>query len=58
MSKFIKEAADNGAELVLFPEMCLTGYAMEQNDSMLRGDRMQVKLAEPFNGESAKTIAK
>lgn len=57
MIRMTEEAADNGAKLVLFPEMCLTGYAMEQNNSMPRIERMQVKLAEPFNGKSAEKMA-
>ena len=58
MVKMTKEAADNGAKIVVFPEMALTGYAMEQGDSIKRIDRMQVKLAEPLDGKSAKAMAK
>lgn len=58
MLKMTKEAADNGAKIVVFPEMALTGYAMEQGDSIKRIDRMQVKLAEPLDGKSAKAMAK
>ena len=58
MIKMTRQAADNGADLILFPEMCLTGYAMEQDSSIKRIDRMQVKLAENFDGESAKAMAK
>ena len=51
------KAADNGAKLILFPEMALTGYAMEKGD-IKRADRMQVKLAEKFDGPSAQAMAK
>ncbi|MBG0775993.1 MAG: carbon-nitrogen hydrolase family protein [Desulfovibrionaceae bacterium] len=54
----IKEAAARGANMILFPEMCLTGYAMEKGDGIKRADRMQVKLAEPFDGPSAQAVAK
>lgn len=57
MVEMTKQAADNGAQLVLFPEMCLTGYAMEQDNFIKRSERMQVKLAEEINGESAKIMA-
>lgn len=50
-------AADNGAKLILFPEMALTGYAMEKGD-IKRADRMQIKLAENFDGPSAQALAK
>lgn len=50
-------AADNGAKIILFPEMALTGYAMEKGD-INRADRMQVKLAEKFDGPSAQALAK
>lgn len=53
----ITEAADNGAKIILFPEMSLTGYAMESGD-IKRSDRMQVKLAEKYNGPSAQAVAK
>ncbi|HWQ60814.1 MAG TPA: carbon-nitrogen hydrolase family protein [Negativicutes bacterium] len=51
------EAANSGAKLIVFPEMALTGYAMEQG-KIDRADRMQVKLAEKFDGPSAQAIAK
>jgi len=50
-------AANNGAKMILFPEMALTGYAMEKGD-LQRVDRMQVKLAETFDGASAQAVAK
>ena len=51
------EAADNGAQMIVFPEMCLTGYAMEQGD-MKRADRMQIRLAETETGPSASVMTK
>ncbi|WP_461211085.1 carbon-nitrogen hydrolase family protein [Desulfocurvus sp. DL9XJH121] len=57
MLQDIKEAAAQGADLILFPEMALTGYAMEKGDDVKRADRMQVKLAEKENGPSAKAVA-
>lgn len=53
-----KTAADNGAKIILFPEMALTGYAMEKGADIKRKDRMQVKLAEKFDGKSAQAVAK
>ena len=54
----IKEASSRGANLILFPEMSLTGYSMEQDKGLKRLDRMQVKLAEKYNGASAQAVAK
>lgn len=52
------KAADNGAQMVVFPEMALTGYNMEQGDNIKRADYMQVKLAEKSDGVSAQAVAK
>ena len=52
MVRMANEAADNGARMIVFPEMCLTGYAMEQGD-IRRADRMQIRLAETEHGPSA-----
>jgi predicted amidohydrolase len=54
---YSKEAASMGAKMIVFPEMALTGYAMEQGDGIKRADRMQVKLAEPADGEAASAVA-
>lgn len=54
--KYSEQAASMGAKMIVFPEMVLTGYAMENGD-VKRLDRMQVKLAESENGEAATTIA-
>ena len=54
--KYSEQAASMGAKMIVFPEMVLTGYAMENGD-VKRLDRMQVKLAESENGEAAKTVA-
>ncbi len=54
--KLAREAAHTGAKLIVFPEMALTGYAMEQGD-IKRADRMQVKLAETQDGDAARTIS-
>ncbi len=51
-----REAAHTGAQIIVFPEMALTGYAMEQGD-IKRVDRMQVKLAETQDGEAATKIS-
>ncbi len=57
MVRMANEAADNGAQMIVFPEMCLTGYAMEQGD-MKRADRMQIRLAETETGPSASVMTK
>lgn len=54
---YAKEAADNGAQLILFPEMSLTGYALDKDANIKRTDRMQVRLAEEENGPTAQKIA-
>lgn len=56
MEAYSKEAAQKGAQMILFPEMALTGYAMETGD-IARVDRMQVKLAEPQDGEAAQKMS-
>ncbi len=56
MLRLAEQAADHGAQMVLFPEMALTGYAMESGD-LPRSERMQVKLAEAFDGPSARAVA-
>lgn len=58
MIQYVESAADEGAELILFPEMALTGYAMETGEDINRSERMQVKLAEKYDGPSAQAIAK
>lgn len=52
-----RTAADNGAQLIVFPEMCLTGYAIESDDSLERSARMQIRSAETLDGTSAKRMA-
>lgn len=56
MVKLAEEAATLGAKMIVFPEMALTGYAMEQGD-VKRADRMQVKLAETQDGEAAQVMS-
>ena len=55
MTRMVNEAADKGAQMIVFPEMCLTGYAMEEGN-VPRSDRMQVRLAETEHGPSAKVM--
>lgn len=57
MVAYANSAADNGANLVLFPELALTGYAIETGENIKRSERMQVKLAETVDGTSAQTMA-
>lgn len=50
--EFIEVAYRRGADMVLFPEMSLTGYEYRDNDNT-----MQKEAAETLNGESVSEIA-
>lgn len=52
---YAKAAAKTGAELVVFPELALTGYDIDDENS---GDsRMQIKNAEPIPGPSTGALS-
>jgi N-carbamoylputrescine amidase len=52
---YIKKAAANEAEIVVFPEMCLTGYTCGTD---LEKTSILFELAEPIPGPSANAIIK
>ena len=55
MKGYIEAAASEGANLIVFPEMALTGYDDEEDKS--KPDKMQSKLAEVVPGPSSEAIA-
>lgn len=56
MVEYIEEADEKGVKLLLFPEMCVTGYASSSNpDSEIY--QMAVESAETIDGPTATTIA-
>lgn len=57
MIKYVKEAHKSGVKILLFPEMCVTGYVSSSNpDSVLY--QTAVKLAETVNGPTAAVFKK
>lgn len=54
ISGYIESASKRGANLIVFPEMALTGYDDEEEKA--KPDKMQTKLAETIPGESSNTI--
>ena len=43
--RLMKEAAEKGAKIIVFPELCITGYTcgdLFSQESLLRGDRKSV----------------
>ncbi len=54
MLTFIDQAAEKKVQMLLFPEMCLTGYA---DGTLADGSRMTVALAEAADGNATKSIA-
>lgn len=57
MKTYIEEAHAKGVKILLFPEMCVTGYA-SSSDATSETYKMPVKNAEPLDGPTAKTFAK
>lgn len=55
MKGYIEAAASEGANLIVFPEMALTGYDDEEDKA--KPDKMQSKLAEVVPGHSSEAIA-
>lgn len=55
MKGYIEAAASEGANLIVFPEMALTGYDDEEDKA--KPDKMQSKLAEVVPGPSSEAIA-
>lgn len=57
MKTYIEEAHTKGVKILLFPEMCVTGYA-SSSDPTSETYKMPVENAEPLDGPTAKTFAK
>lgn len=56
MIEYVKEAYEEGVKILLFPEMCVTGYAYSSDpDSEVW--QMAVENAEPLDGPTAQTFA-
>lgn len=56
MVEYINEAYESGVKMILFPEMCVTGYAYSDDPSS-EIYQMPIRLAEPVTGPTAKTFA-
>ena len=52
MEDFVSQAADAGVKMLLFPEMCVTGY-VSSNDETSDDSRMCIEAAEGADGEVA-----
>ncbi|WNX84441.1 carbon-nitrogen hydrolase family protein [Agathobaculum sp. NTUH-O15-33] len=52
---YSKEAADAGADMIVFPELALTGYDDEPHKE--KEQKMQTLLAEPVPGPSSRAVA-
>ena len=56
MKQYVEQAYKKGVKILLFPEMCVTGYASSSNpDSEIY--KMAVNQAETVNGPTAKTFS-
>jgi len=58
---WVQQAAESGAELILFPELSLTGFIpnhpLKDHDSWLRSALVQArKIAEPLDGRSVTAV--
>lgn len=56
MVEYIAEAQDAGVKILLFPEMCVSGYA-SSSDPESETYQMPIRLAETVDGPTAKTIS-
>lgn len=52
MAGYIETAASEGSNIIIFPEMGLTGYDDEEDKP--KPEKMQYKLAETVPGKSSK----
>ena len=57
MDKYIDEADKKGTKILVFPEMCVTGY-VSSSDETSTEYQMAVNSAEPLDGPTAKHFAK
>lgn len=55
MTGYIEAAASEGSNIIVFPEMGLTGYDDEEDKP--KPEKMQYKLAETVPGKSSEVIA-
>ena len=56
MISYVEEAHEKGVKILLFPEMCVTGYAYS-NDPDSEVYQMAVQNAEPLDGPTAQEFA-
>ncbi len=56
MDKYIEEADKKGVKILLFPEMCVTGYVSSSDESS-KAYQYAVSSAEPIDGPTAKHFA-
>lgn len=56
MQTYVQQAADQGVDLLLFPEMCVTGYA-SADDETDEESVMAVEAAEAVDGPTAQAIS-
>ena len=57
MEKYIEEAHNKGVKILLFPEMCVTGY-VSSSDPASEEYQWALESAEPLNGPTAQKFAK
>ena len=55
MISYVEEAHEKGVKILLFPEMCVTGYAYS-NDPDSEVYQMAVQNAEPLDGPTAQNL--
>ena len=56
MISYVEEAHEKGVKILLFPEMCVTGYAYS-NDPDSEVYQMAVQNAEPLDGPTAQEFS-
>lgn len=56
MKEYVEEAHEKGTKILLFPEMCVTGYASSSNPKS-ETYQMPIENAEPLNGPTQQTFS-
>ncbi len=56
MKDYVAQAAEQGVDLILFPEMCVTGY-VSSDDETDEDSRMCIEAAQGTDGSVATTIS-